>query len=65
MRKYPFLGINHIDGKSYVVFFTESDRGVIVLNETDKEELSFGTVGDFDESQFEFLSPDQCIRLQN
>lgn len=65
MRKYPFLGINHIDGKSYVVFFTEPDRGVIVLNETDKEELSFGTVGDFDESQFEFLSPDQCIRLQN
>ena len=35
------------------------------MNETDKEELSFGTVGNFDESQFEFLSPDQCIRLQN
>lgn len=65
MRKYPFLGINHIDGKSYVVFFTEPDRGVIVLNETDNEELSFGTVGDFDETQFEFLPPDQCIRLQN
>lgn len=65
MKKYPFLGINHVDGKSYVVFFTEPDRGVIVLNETDKEELSFGTVGNFDETQFEFLSPDQCIRLQN
>jgi hypothetical protein len=65
MRKYPYLGINQVDGKSYVVFFTEPDRGVIVLNETDSETLSFGKVDNFDESQFEFLSPDQCIRLQN
>jgi hypothetical protein len=65
MRKYPYLGINQVDGKNYVVFFTEPDRGVIVLNETDSETLSFGKVDNFDESQFEFLSPEQCIRLQN
>ena len=65
MRKYPFLGINHVDGKSYVVFFTEPDRGVIVMNETDNDKLKFGTIGDFDETQFDVLPQDQCVRLSN
>ena len=65
MRKYPFLGINHVDGKSYVVFFTEPDRGVILMNETDNDKLKFGTITDFDETQFEVLPQEQCVRLSN
>lgn len=65
MKKYPFLGINQFNDKNYVVLFTEPDRGVVVLNETDSEKLAFGTIDNFDESQFELLPPDQCVRLSN
>ena len=37
----------------------------VVLNETDSEKLAFGTIDNFDESQFELLPPDQCVRLSN
>lgn len=64
-EKYPYLGLNHINDKTYVVFFTEPDHGVVVLNETDSKEINFGMIGNFDESLFEPLPPDQCVRLNN
>ena len=36
-ESYPYLGIRQINGKSYVVLFTEEDTGVVVMNETDSE----------------------------
>ena len=63
--KYPYLGINQIDGKNYVVLFVEEEKGVVVMNETDSDKISFGQIGNFDEAQFEFLPSDQCVRLSN
>jgi hypothetical protein len=62
---YPYLGIRQIDGKGYVVLFTEEDRGVVVMDETDSEKIKFGQIGNFDESMFEKLPPEQCVRLSN
>ena len=64
-EKYPYLGINHINDKPYVVLFTEEERGVVVMNETDSDTIKFGYIGNFDEDQFEKLPPDQCVRLNN
>lgn len=64
-EKYPYLGINHIDDKSYVVLFTEEDTGVVLLNETNSEVIKFGLISNFDETKFEPLPPDQCVRLSN
>ena len=64
-EKYPYLGINYIDEKPYVVLFTEEEHGVVVMNETNSQTIKFGYIGNFDESQFEFLPQDQCVRLNN
>ena len=64
-EKYPYLGINYIDDKSYVVLFTEEETGVVVMNETNSETIKFGKIDNFDESQFELLPEDQCVRLNN
>ena len=64
-ENYPYLGIKQIDGKSYVVMFTEEDKGVVVMNETDSEKIKFGLIGSFDETEFEKLPPDRCVRLSN
>ena len=64
-ESYPYLGIRQINGKSYVVLFTEEDTGVIVMNETDSEKIKFGLIGSFDETEFEKLPQDQCVRLNN
>lgn len=64
-EKYPYLGINQFEGKNYVVLFVEPDRGVILMNETDNDKLKFGTITDFDETQFEVLPQEQCVRLSN
>ena len=64
-KKYPYLGIKRIDGKSYVVLFTEEDTGVIVMSEINDDKIRFGEIGNFDESKFELLPKDQCIRLSN
>ena len=61
-ESYPYLGIRQINGKSYVVLFTEEDTGVVVMNETDSEKIKFGLIGSFDETEFEKL---QCVRLNN
>ena len=64
-EKYPYLGINYIDDKPYVVLFTEEETGIVVMNETNSETIKFGKIDNFDESQFEFLPEDQCVRLNN
>lgn len=62
---HPFLGINHINGKAYVVLFDKEDSGMVVYNETNSDKIKFGTYGDFDENQFEFLDPSTVITLSN
>ena len=64
-ESYPYLGIRQINGKSYVVLFTEEDTGVVVMNQTDSEKIKFGLIGSFDETEFEKLPQDQCVRLNN
>lgn len=64
-RVYPYLGRNYIDNKAYVVLFTEEENGVVVMNETNSETIKFGKILSFDESQFEVLPPDECVRLSN
>ena len=64
-ESYTYLGIRQINGKNYVVLFTEEDTGVVVMNETDSEKIKFGLIGSFDETEFEKLPQDQCVRLNN
>jgi hypothetical protein len=65
-KNYPYLGKCTINGKSYVVLFTEEEYGTIVMSEfTDNPKLKFGTIGKFNEDMFEILPPDVCVRLSN
>lgn len=64
-KKYPYLGINHIDGKPYVVLFNEPDMGMVVVNETDDKGIIFGMYGSFAEEMFEVLPPDVDVILSN
>ena len=52
-KKYPYLGRNFIDGKAYVVLFSEEDMGTVVMNETNSRRIKFGT------------PPNECVRLNN
>ena len=45
---YPYLGRNYINGRPYVVFFTEPNTGVVVMNNTDSPDIRFGMYGNFD-----------------
>ena len=64
-KKYPYLGRNYIDGKAYIVLFTEEEYGIVLLNETQSETIQFAKIMSFDESQFEILPPEECVRLSN
>lgn len=64
-KTYPYLGKTSVKGKDYVVLFSEPDMGTVVMNETDSERIKFGSYGSFDESLFEVLPPDVCVRLNN
>lgn len=64
-KRYPYLGKTSVNGKQYVVLFSEPDMGTVVMNETDSERIKFGSYGSFDESLFEPLPPDVCVRLNN
>ena len=65
-EKYPYLGIKQLEGnKNYVVLFTEEDHGVVVMSDNNSDSIKFGTIGDFDEKEFELLPQDQCVRLSN
>lgn len=62
---YPYLGRNYVNGKPYVVFFTEEETGLVVMNETDSKDIVFGKIGNFDENAFELLPKGECVRLSN
>lgn len=62
---YPYLGRNYVNGKPYVVLFTEEETGVVVMNDTDSQDIVFGKIGSFDENSFELLPPDECVRINN
>ena len=62
---YPYLGRTYIDGKQYVVFFTEEDYGVVVHDETENEKIKLGLNGSFAEEKFEPLPPDVQISIHN
>lgn len=64
-KKYPYLGRNYINGKPYVVLFNEEDMGTVVMNDTDSPKIKFSDYGSFDESVFEVLPPDECVRISN
>lgn len=64
-EKYPYLGVNTINDKSYVVLFTEPDHGVVLMDETGNENCKFGRIADFGEDAFTPLPPDQCVRISN
>lgn len=64
-EKYPYLGRNFINEKPYVVLFVEQDYGIVVMNDTESENITFGKIGNFDETKFEILPPEECVRLQN
>lgn len=65
-KKYPYLAKNTIDGKNYVVLFSEENYGTILLSEiNDNPNLVFGKIGDFDEDSFEILSPEMQISIHN
>lgn len=62
---YPYLGRNYVDGKPYVVLFTEPGTGVVIMDETEGDDIKFGMITDFDEDAFELLPKDVCVRLNN
>ena len=65
-EKYPYLGIKELEENvNYVVLFTEPDHGVVVMSNSNTESIKFGTIGDFDENDFNLLPPEQCVRLSN
>lgn len=63
--QYPYLGRKYLDGKPFVVMFFEEERGIVVMNETGRDELNIGQVKDFDEDSFEYLPNDVDVRLNN
>lgn len=64
--KYPYLGKHTYKGKTYVVFFTEKSKGVVVMSEVEQnDKYKFGAYGEFDEEPFEYLEEGVCVRLQN
>lgn len=62
-NKYPYLGRHYVNDKSYVVLFTEPETGVVVMSEVNT--IKFGSYLTFDETLFEILPPNICVRLSN
>ena len=62
-NKYPYLGKKVVNGHTIVVMFCSEDYGFVVVS--DNDELKIGTVGDFDESQFAVLDPEEKVTLSN
>lgn len=65
-REYPYLAKNTVGDKTYVVFFSEENYGMVVMSEiNDNSDIALGAIGDFDESVFEVLSPDVQVLIHN
>lgn len=52
---YPYLGIKYVEDKGNVVLFTSENHGVVVLDETMEDGMTFGTNGEFNEDDYDFL----------
>lgn len=63
----PYLGVKNLDNNDkYVVLFTDDNYGVIVYSTIqDNPKLAFGVMGDFDEASFDFLPPEENVRINN
>lgn len=72
--EYPYLGFKNENGSkvlsddSIVVFFIDTNKGVVVHNineNTGNKDLAFGTYGTFDEDEYEFYPEQNTVILQN
>ena len=65
-REYPYLAKNTVGNKTYVVFFSEENYGMVVMSEiTDNPDIALGAIGDFDENIFEVLDPEIQVSIHN
>ena len=62
---YPYLGKIEINGKNVVIMFTDENEGTVVLNESGDDKFRFGRHDEFNEDLFEFLSPEEVVRIGN
>jgi hypothetical protein len=64
---YPYLGVKEMsDGGNVIVFFTEQNKGVVVMNESKVENnFIFGKYDSYNEDEFGFLKEGICVRLNN
>ena len=65
-KEYPYLAKNTVGDKTYVVFFSEENYGMVVMSEiTDNADITLGVIGDFDENVFEVLAPEIQVSIHN
>lgn len=63
---YPYLGTKKIGEDDHVVvFFTEENKGVVVMNESNDTHYRFGLYNEFSEDEFDLLPEGVCVRLNN
>lgn len=63
--EYPYLGRFKTENErdQYVVWFLREGYGVVVVS--NREDIPFGTDGDYDEGLFEILPQEYVVRLSN
>ena len=65
-KEYPYLAKNTVGDKTYVVFFSEENYGMVVMSEiNDNPDITLGAIGDFDENIFEVLDPEIQVSIHN
>lgn len=65
-KEYPYLAKNTVGDKTYVVFFSEENYGMVVMSEiNDNPDIALGAIGDFDENIFEVLDPEIQVSIHN
>lgn len=65
-KEYPYLAKNKVGDKTYVVFFSEENYGMVVMSEiNDNPDIALGAIGDFDENIFEVLDPEIQVSIHN
>ena len=62
---YPYLGHIENDKENLVILFLKENYGMVVMSNVPDENLSFGTLSNFNEKDFELLPKDRCVRLSN
>lgn len=65
-KEYPYLAKNTVGDKTYVVFFSEENYGMVVMSEiNDNPDIALGAIGDFDENIFEVLGTEIQVSIHN